>query len=399
MLAVLASFPLVALIVQIDGGPFRFGGVDFKAYYLAGLRTLAGLPLYESGPLVDRVARPRATAYLYPPVVALPFAVLTLLPPLPARVLWVAGQLLFLWAAALALLRGFGLQLTWRRAAVAFVALVGFQPVFFLARIGNVSGWMAGLFCLSAAVSVAPGGSDRPYLAGALAALAALPKPFAAPAGAHLLGDRRRLIGAAVAIAAAFAVGLLAFGVDAHRAYLDVLVAGKGWGAGADGSLPFHARPFYRVPDLAPYLRAGLLAVAFAAALLAARVGADAHAFALGSVAVPLVAPTPNTLTLVLAVPGLLVALALEWREAGIPEVVLGAVLAVHGSVYLVRTVSVYGPGHAPGLPWELAAAALVVQPATVGLLAVFSLCVGRVLASVAGLDRSPVDTRRGPVG
>lgn len=79
----LLTFPLVVLLVRLDGGPFRFGGVDFKAYYLAGL------------------------------------------------------------------------------------------------------------LCLSA-VTVAPDPviRDRPYLAGALAALSVLPKPFAAPAGAHLLGDR-----------------------------------------------------------------------------------------------------------------------------------------------------------------------------------------------------------------
>ena len=57
----LLAFPLLVLLVQFDGGPFRFGGVDFKAYYLAGLRLRAGLPLYESGWFVEQVPRPRAT--------------------------------------------------------------------------------------------------------------------------------------------------------------------------------------------------------------------------------------------------------------------------------------------------------------------------------------------------
>lgn len=379
----LLTFPLVAALAQVGGGPFRFGGVDFKAYYLAGLRLHAGFPLYEYGYFVDQVPKPRAKAYLYPPVVALPFAALTLLPPLPARVVWVGGQLLFLWASVLTLCRGFGVEFSRAERLLVGVALVGFQPVFYLARIGNVSAVMAGLFCLSAAVTVAPDpvGGDRPFLSGALAALATLPKPFAAPGGAHLLADRRRLVGAAVTLGVALAGSLLLLGVDSHRAYFDVLLAGKGWGTGDPTRLPFHARPFYRFPDVAMALRGGLLGVTVALALLAARVGEDARAFALGSVAIPLVAPTANTLTLVLAVPGLLVALLVEWRERGTPALVLGSVFAIHWSVYLVRWVSVYGPNKQPGLPWGTVERVLLVQPATVGLLAVFGLCAVRVLA------------------
>lgn len=379
----LVTFPLVAALVQLDGGPFRFGGVDFKAYYLAGLRLRVGLPLYESGALVEQVPAPRATEYLYPPVVALPFAALTLLPPLPARVLWVGGQLLFLWGSVLLLCRGFGVQLSRAESVLVGIALVGFQPVFFLARIGNVSAAMAGLFCLSAAVTVGPAAvaPDRPYLAGALATLAVLPKPFAAPGGAHLLGDRRRLAGATATGVALVGLGLLLFGVDAHRAYLDVLLAGKGWGETDPSQLPEHARPYYRFPGVAPVARGLVLGVAVAAASLAARLGADARAFAIGSVAIPLVTPTANTLTLVLAVPGLVVALLLEAREGGRPAVVLASVFAIHWSVYLARTVYVYGPTKLPGLPWRTVESVFLVQPATVGLLAVFGLCVSRVVA------------------
>lgn len=390
MVAVLAggsllAFPLVAALAQVGGGPFRFGGVDFKAYYLAGLRLRDGLPLYEYGHLVEQVPKPRAKAYLYPPLVALPFAALTLLPPLPARVVWIGGQLLFLWASVLALCRGFGVRLSQTERLLVGVALVGFQPVFYLARTGNVSAAMAGLLCLSAAVTVAPDpvAGDHPYLSGALATLATLPKPFAAPAGAHLLADRRRLVGAGVTLGLALWGSLLLFGVDAHRAYLDVLLAGKGWGTGDPTGLPFHARPFYRFPDAAMVVRGLLLGGTLAIALLAARTGDDARAFALGSVAIPLVAPTANTLTLVLAVPGLVVALLTEWRERGSPAVVLGSVLAIQWSVYLVRWVGVYGPNQYPALPWAAVERVLLVQPATVGLFAVFGLCAARILARI----------------
>ncbi|WP_255149679.1 glycosyltransferase family 87 protein [Halorarius halobius] len=380
-LSALLAFPFLALVVQADGGPFRFGGVDFKAYYLAGLRARAGLPLYESGQFVERVTRPRATEFLYPPAAAVPFAAVTRLPPVSARWLWTVGQVLFLWWSVLKLAGSFGLSLSRGQRALAALVVVGFQPVFFLTRIGNVSGFMAGMFCLSAAVTVAPEGPERPYLGGAAAALAAAVKPFAAPAGAHLVGDRRRLVGATAAVAGLLAVGVAAFGADAHGAYLEVLLAGDDSAGGDPSALPFHARPYYRFPGVATVLRGSLLGVAVGASAVAARVGADARAFALGAVSIPLVAPGANTLTLVLAGPGLVVALATEWRASGRPGVVLGSILAVQVSVYLVRIVGIYGPMSHPGLPWGLVQHVLVVQPATLGLLAVFSLCVARVLA------------------
>ena len=101
----------------------------------------------------------------------------------------------------------------------------------------------------------------------------------------------------------------------------------------------------------------------------------------LGLVFIPLVAPTANTLTLVLAIPGLVVALLLELRAAGRPDVVLGSVFVLHWSVYAVRTVGTYGPNKLPGLPWAAVESVLLVHPATVALAAVFGLCVWRVLA------------------
>lgn len=384
-LASLCSFPFVVLLVQIGGGPFRFAGVDFKAYYLAGSRVAAGLPLYADGPLVGLVPRPRATAFLYPPVVVLPFVGLATLSPVFARLCWLSIQLAFLWASLLFLARRFGLALSRRDAAVALLALVGFQPVFYLLRVGNVSGAMAGLLCLSAAVTVAPERDDRPYLGGALLAAGVLPKPFAAPAAAGLLGDRRRLAGAVAALLAFLAAGFLLFGPATHRAYLNVLLAGKGWGpAGDPSSLPVHFRPYYRFPAFAPILRGFLLGAAAGLALAATRVGSHARAFVVGTVTIPLVVPTANTLTLVLALPGILVALALEVREAGAPWLPLAALLSLQVSVPLSRTVTWLGPAELPGLPWRAVESVLVVQPATLGLLAVFWLCGYRVLVRAA---------------
>lgn len=357
---------------------FRFGGVDFKAYYAAGLRVRAGLPLYGSG-YVDAVPAPRSTRFLYPPVVAVPFAALTVLAPLAARVVFLVAQFGALWAGVLALLRSFDVDVGTAEALVAGWLLAGFQPVVFLLRTGNVTGFVAALLCLSAAVTVAPDGPDRPLLGGALAAVAALPKPYVAAAGAHLLADSRRLVGGAVATTVAFGLGLALFGPATHLEYVDVLVAGNSWGAPRpDRPLPWHFRPYAAVPGLRVPVRTVLLGVAASTALVGGREEQEA-VFALGCVAVPLVARGADTLTLVVALPGLLVAGLREVRADGAPGLVLAGGLGVQTSVYSFRLLVHYGPTHVPVLPWAAMRRIAVVQPATAGLLCVFALCAARV--------------------
>ncbi|WP_276259735.1 glycosyltransferase family 87 protein [Haloglomus litoreum] len=379
-LALLAVWPLW---FGVGGalGVFGFGGVDFKAYYLAGLRVRDGLPLYGTGP-VDAVPEPRAVRFLYPPVVAAPFVLLTLLSPLPARVAFLALQFGFLWCSVLVLLRAWGVRPTRGEALAAGWLLAGVQPVVFTLRTGNITGFVAGLLCLSAAVTLGPDADDRPFLGGALAAVAAVPKSYVAPAGAHLLGDRRRLAGAALAGLALAVAGLALFGPATTREYVDVLTAGNAWGAPRPpAALPRHYRPFAwfeRFPPWRTLLRVGILLTALSTAL-AATADERATAFAMGCVTVPLAAPSADTLTLLVAVPGLLVAGLTESRRHGYPAVVLVGALGVQTSVYAVRVLRHYGPTYIPGMPWALVRPFVVLQPGTAGLLAVFGLCVVRV--------------------
>lgn len=173
LLVVLTAWPLWYAI-RYRYGVVPFGGTDFKAYYVTGLRVRHGLPLYGND-LTQVVSKPRATRFLYPPVVALPFVALTVTSPGVARIVFLTIQFGFLWGSILALLAAWGVPLTrWRAVAVGWL-LAGVQPVFFLLRIGNVTGFLAGLLCLSAAVTVSPRGPSRPVLGGVFAALAGIP--------------------------------------------------------------------------------------------------------------------------------------------------------------------------------------------------------------------------------
>lgn len=449
--AALLVFP-IAVGIGWAMGWTRFGGVDFKAYYLAGLRARHGVPLYDHGAFVDRVPKPFARRFLYPPAVAFLFVPFTYLQPALGRFAWIAGQIGVLWLGVLALVRGYDLDLSPAEAGLLLWAVLGFQPVTRVTRTANISALLAGLLCFAAAATIAEGAvadgalgetrnsrdvgtskpdgrsflggafgrsflggasgrsflggtsgrsflggsSGRPYLGGALTALAAVPKPFVAPAGAHLLRDRRRLAGAAVALAGVVLVGLLAFGVDAHREYLDVLRRGKGWGGGGGfGELPRKYQPLFQFPGLQLPVQGALLGGAAVTALAGGAARAvgrgrfgrrslDDVVFALGVVAVPLVAPAANSLTLAVAVPGLLVALIVEWRRGGRPGLVVLSILLVHANHYVLRLFYLYGPTHAEYLPWKRAGATLLVlQPATLGLLLVFGLLTWRVWTGI----------------
>lgn len=413
--AALLVFP-IAVGIGWAMGWTRFGGVDFKAYYLAGLRARHGLPLYDHGAFVDRVPKPFARRFLYPPAVAFLFVPFTHLQPALGRFVWIVGQIGVLWLGVLALVRGYDLDLSPAEVGLLLWAVLGFQPVTRVTRTANISALLAGLLCFAAAATIAEGAvadgalgdirtsrdvgttktDGRSFLGGALTALAAVPKPFVAPAGAHLLRDRRRLAGAAVALAGVVLVGVLAFGVDAHREYLDVLRQGKGWGGGGGfGELPRKYQPFFQFPGLQLPVQGALLGGAAVTALAAGAARAvgrgrfgyrslDDVVFALGVVAVPLVAPAANSLTLAVAVPGLLVALIVEWRRGGRPGLVVLAILLVHANHYVLRLFYLYGPTHAGYLPWKrVGATLLVVQPATLGLLLVFGLLTWRVWSGI----------------
>lgn len=177
-------------------------------------------------------------------------------------------------------------------------------------------------------------------------------------------------------------VSILLFGPETVRTYLDLPRPDHAWrGSRPPAPLPRHYRPFawfHQIPPLRQAIQAGLLVVAVILAVLGAA-DEQPSVFALGCVTVPLVAPTADTLTLVVAIPGVLVAGLSESRRGGHLSIVFGSSLAILLSVYTVRLVRDYGPTYAPDLPWEAVRTLLVLQPATIGLLGVFSLCLVRI--------------------
>jgi hypothetical protein len=346
---VLLSYPVVDALLRATGVAPAFVFWDFGAYGAAVNRWLTGESIYvaENGDYHG--------GYLYPPVVLLLFAPFTLLAyPLPAT-LWGLLSVGVLWHGSLALVRAAGYEPARYETAVLGVALLGFQPLLLSVKLGQTAGFLGGVLCFAGAAALSSredsdladeedsGAAARcraAALSGALSAVAGLVKLPYAPASAHLLTDRRRLLGGVAAGIGLVALSLAGFGLEANAAYLDVLRWGATEGLGRRPPtlwLPPYYRPFYLVDGAVGDRVALALRVALAGgiAALAARQGGDDPAtFALGVAAVPLLAPQTYTYYLVALVPAALALLPRELRESGMPWVPVLALLLAHLHAY-----------------------------------------------------------------
>lgn len=381
VLAFLLAYPAVQWWLGSIDVAGRFAFYDLGAYRIAVRSWEAGEPLYrrnEGGGYHG--------SYLYPPVYVLLFWPFAQLPFRAAGFLWNGLSVLTLWLGLQAAIAAYRLRLARYERALLLWAIVGFHPVILSMRLAQVSVFLAGLlsFALaglvyaergSDAVGAGSSGSRDPgrtsraarYLSGVATALGGTVKLIFAPAGAHLLQDRRRFAAAALTGLALLAVSLAVFGVEAHRTYLDVLTWGKGWGTGSRHPRYWQApyfRPMYVLGGAAGLAVRSLLVVAVGAlAVLSAGRGVDAETFALGVASIPLVAPRAYTQDFALFLPVVVVLLAAELpRTDGRPVVPLvGLLLAAIHSFGLYAVVDVL-PGLLPG-GGLLLALAPVLQP------------------------------------
>lgn len=382
--AFLLAYPFVDLWLRDVGVAPQFVFWDFGAYGGAVGRWEAGEPIYvrsDGGGFHGK--------YLYPPFTVLLFWPFTRLGyPLGAAT-WGAVSVLVLWAGMVGLLRRLGHDLGWPDRLLVGWAILGFQPLLLALKMGQTAGFLTGLLCLAYAVrsgsdgtrrgaddareqsddpreratddaredsadSVqAPAGTrtastdtrtastgarpastgarPRSFLSGGLTAVVGLSKLPYAPAAAHLLADRDRLLGGVAAGVGLLALSLAVFGVDAHVAYLDVLR----WGIDA-GSRARHPslwlapyyRPYYAVAEVS-FLIQVALSLVIAALALRATDAVDAEVFALGMAAVPLISPKTYAYYLVVLLPAATVLFVREYHREGYPAVaLLGLVLA-----------------------------------------------------------------------
>lgn len=385
----LLAYPFVDYWLRAAGiaSPFRF--IDFGAYENAIERWRAGEPIYvrnEDGGYHG--------SYLYPPLA------LWLFRPFvdsfgfrEAAMAWQTLSVVLLWVGLDGLASSLGARLAWWERGLLLPALLGFHPLLLSVKLGQTAAFQTAMLCF-AFVGLTRGQDGRSIgrlsaraasiASGVLTALVGFVKLPYATAGAHLIRDRDRLAGAVLGGGLLLCLSVVAFGLDTHLRYLDVLT----WGAtqGNDTRpptlwLPPYYRPLSWLPA-ATVIRVGLVAAVVAVAALST----DTHreTFALGVAGVPLLAPTTYTYYLLALVPAAAVLVAVELERAdGRPVLpVLGVFLAACHAYGLGLIVGVL-----PGVvPWFAALSPLyfLFQPGLWGNLLVFGLALARTAEYVS---------------
>jgi len=346
---VLFVYPFVDAVMRAAETAPPFGYWDFSAYTSALDRWLSGESMYVTNDQGGYFG-----TYLYPP-----FFVLVIWPFQElfefgrAARLWQVFSVLFLWLSLQPVSRALGHTLrVWERGLLLWL-LVGFHPLLFSVKQGQISAFLAALISLSLygllrgrGDAERPGGRLARYASGACTALVGTTKLVYGAVGTHLLADRDRFAGAVVGGVAVAALSLAVFGVDAHLGYYDVLR----WGKGGAPSPPWlwmrtYYHPLYPLTPVALPVRL-LLSAALATLALAARsADADRELFALGVGAIPIIAPTAYNYYLTALVPAVLVLLAVELDRDGRPVIPVVALLLLHVHSYGLKVAVdwVYG--------------------------------------------------------
>lgn len=340
---VLLTYPFVDAVLRVTGvaAPFEFW--DFGAYTGALDRWRQGEALY-----VPNDEGGYDGTYLYPPfflLVVWPFDQLAFD---TGAMLWELCSVLFLWVSLQLVVRELGHQLRlWERGLLLW-ALVGFHPLLFSVKQGQISAFLAGLLTLSlyALLVTERTNSQTPgALSGALTGATGLVKLVYAPIGAHLLQNRRRFGGAVGAGVLCLAVSVLAFGMDTHVAYVDVLLWGKEDSVRSPTLwLAPYFRPLYGFGALSIPLRAvGCLVVA-GLALAAAADDAAPETFAMGVAMMPLLAPRAYTYYLTALLPAVVTMTAVELDADGWPTLPVVSLVLLHSHSYGLRLAGVLIP-------------------------------------------------------
>jgi alpha-1,2-mannosyltransferase len=288
---------------------------DFGAYRGGVERWRAGEPLY-----VENEDGGYHGSYLYPPVALLLFAPFVGQPFGPEA--WVLASALLLWVGLVGVVESLVGRRSWGERLLLGWFLCGFQPLVLASKMGQTAAFMAGLLCF-AFVALERGTESRParFASGALTGVVGVVKFAYAPVGAHLLADRDRFVGAVVAGIGLATLSLLAFGVESHRTYIEVLAWGVGQGGNARSPalwLAPYFRPLAGHGIAFPVRVAGSFVVAVYA--LCAD-GADRTVFALGVAAFPILTPLAYTYYFVALLPAAAILIHGELERGGRPVV------------------------------------------------------------------------------
>jgi hypothetical protein len=305
--------------------------------------------------------------YLYPPIFVIIFVPFTFLPPIISGIVWNIITLMFLIWSVSKLVSTFEVNICRKDKLLLYLIVASFAPTITWMKLGQVSGLLTGLLCLSGATLR----SNHHNLSGIFTTLGSVVKPFYATTGAHLLRHKKRLLSAVITGTVVVILGILVFGIDTNLKYISVLIEGKGWESAAvpgDWNAT-HFNPFYVFGPLKHIPRVIIVLGTAGLALYSNKTEVPIeYIFALGLSVVPLAGPTTNTLALSIVIPVILMVsfYELETRRR-FPKILAISALLIHIHPYTIEFLSKLGPQIYPPLK-IIAPVVPILQPALYGM-------------------------------
>jgi alpha-1,2-mannosyltransferase len=401
VLGALAVYPVVDLWLRTNFGfVSTFDFHDFGAYTRAVNDWQAGETFYrrtDDGGFWG--------SYLYPPVVLLLFLPFT--EPFAFRgaaMGWILASGLLLWLGLQALVAALGYDLRWyERLGLAWI-VTGFHPVLLTAKMGQTALFTGAILSFAGAALVwdrDDSNSRWALISGACTAVVGIVKFAYAPVGAHLLHDRRRMLGALLVVPPVAVLSLWLFGVEAHRTYLEVLQWGFEKGSEDPRSPTLWLPPYFKPLAWFPAAQAlrVVASLVVAGLALAAPRRAGHLVFALGVVAFPLLTTQTYAYYLVALLPAAVVLLAEEIERNGYPELALLGVLFAHLHSYGLRFLVKNMPNRFETWATVFEGHYFLLQPGLWGCAILFGLALVRVaetvdLSGLAIQERTGIDRR-----
>lgn len=339
VLAILFVYPIVDWVLRVNDLAPPFGYWDFGAYTSALFRVLHNEPMYVTNEQGGYFG-----TYLYPPFFVLfvwPFW--ELFEFKTAALLWQVTTVVFLWLSLQPVIRYLGHELRlWERGLLLWV-LIGFHPLLFSVKQGQISAFLAGF--LTVALLGLLRSQDRAqrtagYASGVTTAIVGLTKLVYGAVGTHLLADRTRFIGGVLGGVSIVLVSVGVFGIDPHLGYYDVLR----WGKQGPPSPPWlwmrtYFHPLYALTGVAIVVRLVLSALLATLAIAAAGADVDREIFVMGVAAMPIIAPTAYTYYLTALLPAVVLLFVVEFQRGGYPIIPLLALALLHFHSYGLKFI------------------------------------------------------------
>lgn len=321
---------------------------DSSAYYQSSYKFLNNYPIYASPSefpippsLPEHLHSGPYGRNVYPPLVTLFFAPLSILGFWVSGWLWVSVSLLLLLSTAAYFYSQLNINIGNWEFIIAIWCISGFYVVKQSIYMGQITLILTSVLIISA--SFLYKNNPEGYLASLMSAIPVFVKPYYATTLAHLLNDWKKVAVSAGTFLTLTATSMLVFGPDTYLIYLEVVTSGiarDGYHSVSEWSGGVY-KPLFVFHQYTIVIQAiSVLSVAGFSYYVSREdnILVQRYLFVLGISTLVIFTPGVKKYTLVTTIPAILVLLTEEYvRDNGIVIIPLLSILMIHSHAYFVK--------------------------------------------------------------